>query len=85
MDGVFANKNEGWVVGSKGVILHTVNAGRTWKIHLTGADEWIMHVDYAGGVVRAVAADRLYTSTDSGATWKSQSISGPAPRWIWTS
>jgi len=74
MDSVFANKNEGWVVGSEGVILHTVDAGQTWGPQVSGTDEWITRIDYAGGVLRAVSFSYVYTSTDLGKTWTHKSI-----------
>ena len=55
-------------------ILHTVNAGQTWERQVSGTDEWITRLDYAGGVVRAVSFSNLYTSTDSGATWNRNRI-----------
>ena len=41
---------EGWIVGEKGLILHTKDSGETWVIEGSGTDEDLYHVDHVEGL-----------------------------------
>jgi len=69
-----------WVSGSKGVILRSINSGKSWKLlHVKGADA----LDFRGVAARDANVayvmsigngdkSRIYKTTDGGATWKLQ-------------
>lgn len=37
----FVDTQNGWVVGGKGIILHTANGGKTWIEQKSDTEEWL--------------------------------------------
>lgn len=69
----FADANNGWAVGSRGAILHTVNKGATWSIQ-TGGTTNDLNAVFAVSATEAWAAGASGTilhTIDSGTTWTS--------------
>jgi photosystem II stability/assembly factor-like uncharacterized protein len=74
----FADAHEGWAVGHDGVILHSSDAGDTWKVQLSrrgGPDKSFLDVWFSDARTGfAVGADNLiYHTADGGSTWQSWS------------
>ena len=44
----FVNEEEGWIVGSEGLILHTKNAGSDWEIQESGIEADLRAIAYEG-------------------------------------
>lgn len=78
--GLFINADEGWVVGSDGVVLHTTDAGASWEIQPLGTTSRIRAIDYAGGILRVAVDQYVLSSVDHGKTWTSVRV-GPASGW----
>lgn len=43
------NKQEGWIVGENGLILHTKDRGKTWEKEKSGVKEKLTHISYIDG------------------------------------
>ncbi|MFL6375126.1 MAG: WD40/YVTN/BNR-like repeat-containing protein, partial [Pyrinomonadaceae bacterium] len=72
---VFAGKdrNVGWIVGTYGRILKTIDAGLTWKQQTSGTREQLLRID-AFDETHAAAVGLngiVLTTTDGGDTWRS--------------
>jgi photosystem II stability/assembly factor-like uncharacterized protein len=68
----FADANSGWACGSRGVILHTSDGGKTWKRQKSGVASLIRDV-FALSAKQAWAVGRegaLLHTLDAGETWK---------------
>lgn len=86
----FIDKNEGWAVGDEGLILHTIDAGKTWErqtstvsVTRTSLRSVAFADPFKGMAVgfdvlpfgRGTTAVVLLT-TDGGLTWKRQEVAG---------
>jgi alpha-tubulin suppressor-like RCC1 family protein len=72
---VFANPDEGWVVGKQGLIAHTTDGGGNWRYENRfeeGPD--LYSVAYANGQVWAVGDDGTIVTRPVGDTWGIDSI-----------
>jgi photosystem II stability/assembly factor-like uncharacterized protein len=69
-----------WATGSKGAILHSIDAGQSWTpVHIAGAENLDFRgvQTFDGKVVYVMSSgdgeqSRIYKSTDAGETWKLQ-------------
>ena len=75
-DALFISQDEGWIVGTNGVIIYTMDAGNTWHQQASGTTEPIKAVDFSGGTVFAALDRSLLVSGDWGATWAQRPITG---------
>ncbi len=77
LDVWFRNAREGFVVGSYGMLLHTTDAGETWKLVSNRMDNpegfHLNHITPApdGNLYIAGEAGFVYRSADGGETWDS--------------
>jgi photosystem II stability/assembly factor-like uncharacterized protein len=71
----FPNANEGWVVGPRGIILHTADGGATWSAQPSGTTSRLTRVQFLNsGVGWAVGGNGTILRTRSGGTdWAVQS------------
>lgn len=70
-DFCFVNDSVGWVVGERGTILKTTDAGENWKTQESGTNLWLMAVSFVDESVGFAAGNNatfIYT-TDGGETW----------------
>jgi photosystem II stability/assembly factor-like uncharacterized protein len=86
----FLDQNRGWIVGSKGSLLQTVDGGNTWTVRSAGTEDVVRDIffidDQNGWMVCEVNAYQLKTAeepraylmktTDGGARWKRIEIKG---------
>ena len=86
----FLDQNRGWVVGSKGSLLQTLDGGNTWTTRPAGTDDVVRDIffvdDQNGWMVCEVNAYQLKTveepraylmkTTDGGEHWKRIEIKG---------
>ena len=86
----FLDQNRGWAVGSKGMLLQTLDGGNTWKPRGASTDDVVRDIfftdDQNGWLVCEVNAYQLKTSeepraylmktTDGGNNWKRIEIKG---------
>lgn len=79
-DIAFADSNNGFVVGQKGLILKTVNGGNTWDSINSGIAENLFSVGLASRSTIFACGDHgcIIKSANAGKTWKalSSGISG---------
>ncbi len=71
----FIDEQRGWVVGTEGTILTTVDGGATWTPQSSGTTDWLNSVQMLadgrrGWVVGS--GGTILTTVDGGATWKPQ-------------
>ena len=76
----FVDENEGWAVGDDGLILHSIDAGKTWERQHTGTRASLRAVHfltpYSGWVVGRVelagggSSGVVLSTTDGGLKWK---------------
>jgi photosystem II stability/assembly factor-like uncharacterized protein len=80
-DATFAGDSDAWVVGYPGVILHSPDAGKTWKRACDFSDQALFAVDFVGTQVGwAVGrAGRMFSTEDGGANWKDRGNIGEEP------
>lgn len=75
-DVYFVGRRTGWVVGSGGVILQTIDGGQTWSQQLSGTDVKLEAVHFTdpqnGWIVSSPSGPILHTF-DGGQTWEQQS------------
>ncbi len=79
-DGVdFISPNEGWVSGSSGVIIHTTDAGKTWKPQNTGTTHWIHGIHFVDSTHGWAAANNglILATKDGGKSWDTQNAGIP--------
>jgi photosystem II stability/assembly factor-like uncharacterized protein len=88
----FVNSEIGWIVGEFGLVLHTVNGGRTWSEQIYGGDQpqffavrfrdeqvgWA--VGQQGTVIRTTDGGRRWVAIDSGTRSNLYGISFDAER-----
>ncbi len=68
----FSTKQEGWLIGSNGIIKHTRDGGITWREQLSNTKSDLFHIavfDNKQAVVLTSSGEILYT-TDSGDHWE---------------
>lgn len=73
-EAAFITRNVGWVVGTKGTIIHTTDGGKTWIKQESGTEKNIFSVSFAdakNGWVAGEYGTLLHTS-DGGEHWESQ-------------
>lgn len=72
-DAHFISDLEGWVVGSRGVIMHTNDGCETWEIQHTETDLTFSSVFFTGNTEGwAVGWNKIYHTTNAGNTWEKQ-------------
>jgi len=74
----FADRDNGWVVGDSGTILHTNNGGYSWEYQQSGTtnDFWDVHfIDRQTGWA-AGANNTLLRTDDGGRSWQLLTVSG---------
>ena len=74
MSAAFVTPQSGWVVGRKGIILHTSDGGATWDFEASGERDDLIDVDFAtaqSGWVVGKSGTILHTE-DGGDTWSQQ-------------
>ena len=68
----FVNKDKGWAVGDKGMILATQDGGVNWKVQKAGTDKALFNVDFRdedeGYIVGAKGA--ILRTENGGETWE---------------
>jgi len=75
-DITFISEDEGWSVGSNGLVMHTSNGGSIWAQQLSHVSSFLERVDFANGSTGCIAGyNALLHTDDSGATWTD--IEGP--------
>ncbi len=70
----FYDTNQGWAVGTYGVITHTTNGGMVWNRQASGATNFIYGVTFPTpqrGWICSYGAE-VYTTTNAGITWSAQ-------------
>lgn len=81
LNGVFfANANVGWAVGEQGTIVHTEDAGRSWRIQTSGLTSSLRALTCSSNNhCWAVGDDGIVLSTnDRGNRWTKKKINGAA-------
>jgi len=72
-DAHFISDLEGWVVGSRGVIMYTNDGCETWEIQHTETDLTFSSVFFTGNTEGwAVGWNKIYHTTNAGNTWEEQ-------------
>lgn len=67
----FINKNIGWIVGSHGVVLKSLDSGETWRYVDTGYDLTLFDIEFFSNEKAYIVGNNIQLiTTDSGATWK---------------
>lgn len=68
---VFANENEGWIVGMEGVILHTGDGGNNWSSQESGTNENLWDITFFDTDTGWAVGDngRLMRTINGGAPW----------------
>ncbi len=67
----FFDANLGWIVGSDGVIYHTVNGGTTWAKQTSGVTDFLYSVYFLNQNQGWIAAgDKVLGTTNGGTTWQ---------------
>jgi PKD repeat protein len=74
----FINKQHGWAVGDKGVVLHTANSGKTWDEQESNTGNWLLSVHFIDFSKGWAVGDfgRIINTTDGGRSWKIQNSEG---------
>ena len=73
-EAAFLNRDIGWVVGTKGTVIHTTDGGKTWIKQESGTEKNLFSVSFAdakNGWVVGEYGTLLHTS-DGGEHWESQ-------------
>ncbi|HZG51299.1 MAG TPA: YCF48-related protein [Pyrinomonadaceae bacterium] len=78
----FANKKKGWIVGSisrrdvvtDSLVLHTDDAGATWRTQLVPSRDELIHLTFADDRRGWIAGDKgtILATTDGGLNWSRQ-------------
>jgi photosystem II stability/assembly factor-like uncharacterized protein len=70
----FIDANTGWSVGAKGLILHTVNGGRTWQVQRVSSEANLESVAFADAKTGYIAGQLgvIFHTADGGGTWERQ-------------
>ncbi|HEV2881158.1 MAG TPA: YCF48-related protein [Pyrinomonadaceae bacterium] len=78
----FAGKKKGWIVGSisrrdvvtDSLVLHTDDAGATWRAQLVPSRDELIHLDFADDRRGWIAGDKgtILSTTDGGLNWSRQ-------------
>jgi len=71
----FVNRDKGWAVGTKGVVIRTSDGGKTWVAQQSGTEKnlfSVCFVDDQNGWVVGEFGTIIHTA-DGGESWKSQS------------
>jgi photosystem II stability/assembly factor-like uncharacterized protein len=72
-DAYFINEQEGWAVGSRGIIMYTNNGGETWDIQHENINEVFRTVLFIGESEGWVVGGKMiYHTLDKGQNWESQ-------------
>lgn len=75
----FADARRGWAVGARGVVLATIDGGRTWRAQSSGTESDLFDVKFfderEGWAVGADGA--AIRTSDGGATWGAQATNTP--------
>jgi photosystem II stability/assembly factor-like uncharacterized protein len=68
----FVDPEYGWACGEWGVILRTIDGGKTWELSDTGVDKTLFDVDFVNRSLGiAVGVDGIVIrTTDGGSSWK---------------
>jgi photosystem II stability/assembly factor-like uncharacterized protein len=73
----FTDDNNGWAVGSEGIILHTDNGGGNWNVQFSGIDYILNSVFFINTLYGWTVGDKQYPdpgiilrTTDGGDTWE---------------
>jgi len=75
----FTDSLNGWIVGSSGVMLHTVNGGTNWDIQISSTDETLTYVFFTDSIHGWIAGyipqgyisyGILYRTLDGGNSWE---------------
>lgn len=70
---MFLDQNNGWAVGSHGIILKTTDGGYTWQDTSIGVNIHLYEVCFVDSNKGWVVGDRsLYNTTDGGQNWQLQ-------------
>ena len=83
LDVWFRDANQGWAVGSYGVLLSTVDAGRSWQYQSGLDNPDRLHLNAIlgladGTLLIAGEGGRVYRSADNGLHWRAPITLGPA-------
>jgi len=69
----FVNGKVGWAVGSRGIILHTRDGGRTWQFQESGMDIDLVDVQYVSG-------NEVFALGNDGTILKQENITSVRPQ-----
>jgi photosystem II stability/assembly factor-like uncharacterized protein len=75
----FVDRKRGWAAGDGGVIVRTEDEGRTWSRQSVGTKDAVNDIyflDKEDGYL--LAGNRIFASTDGGATWRESANFPPA-------
>lgn len=71
----FANPSMGWVVGDRGMILHTSDGGKTWSAQKSGVRTALKRISVIDGRAAWIIGDALMLKTvDGGKNWRRQKV-----------
>ena len=69
----FISSQEGWVVGQKGLILHTTNGGYDWETQYSDPDEMLSSIFFIDDTEGwTVGWNNIYHTTNAGVSWEKQ-------------
>ncbi|MES2764233.1 MAG: YCF48-related protein [Bacteroidota bacterium] len=70
----FTSRFNGWLVGSKGLLLHTADGGKTWKQSAIGASLGLYSIHFRDSLNGWIGGEKssLFKTTDGGATWQNK-------------
>lgn len=75
----FVDRKRGWAAGDAGLVVRTEDEGRTWTRQGLGTDDSINDIyflDKEDGYL--LTGNRIYVSSDAGATWRESARFAPA-------
>ncbi len=67
----FADNRSGWIAGNDGIILHTSNAGKSWKRQVSGTTNNLQDIHFmdAENGIAVGENGTILTTVDGGQTW----------------
>ncbi len=70
----FVDRKKGWVVGTKGIVIHTSDGGKTWTKQESGTEKNLFSVSFADEQLGWIVGEygTILHTTDGGETWAPQ-------------
>jgi len=81
INAAFYDSNQGWAVGTYGVITHTTNGGTVWSKQTSGTSSFLWGVDFPNPNIGWVCTDgaEILTTANAGNTWTPQTSQTTQP------